>query len=137
MNTIQQNIETMKKFQIMINTANEEIANELIDDNAPFFTPASPEPLYGGKGYLSLVYWLRKSFSNVQWNMLDIIAENDKVAVMWECSGTNDGQFMDISATGKTFKTTFMNFYYFNENGKIVKDVAGAGMIGIIQALKN
>ena len=137
MNTIQQNIETMKKFQIMINTANEEIANELIDDNAPFFTPASPEPLYGGKGYLSLVYWLRKSFSNVQWNMLDIIAENDKVAVMWECSGTNDGQFMDIPATGKTFKTTFMNFYYFNENGKIVKDVAGAGMIGIIQALKN
>lgn len=56
---------------------------------------------------------------------------------MWECNGTNDGQFMDIPATGKTFKTTFMNFYYFNENGKIVKDVAGTGMIGIIQALKN
>lgn len=137
MNTTQQHIETMKKFQVMINTADEEIAKELIDDNAPFFTPASPEPLYGGKGYLSLVYQLRQSFSNVQWNIKDIIAENDKVAVMWECNGTNDGQFMDIPATGKTFKTTFMNFYYFNENGKIVKDVAGTGMIGIIQALKN
>lgn len=56
MNTTQQHIETMKKFQVMINTADEEIAKELIDDNAPFFTPASPEPLYGGKGYLSLVY---------------------------------------------------------------------------------
>ncbi|MBD5164891.1 ester cyclase [Helicobacter sp.] len=137
MNTAQHNIETMKKFQVMINTADEKMADALIDDNAPFLTPASPEPLYGGKGYLSLVHWLRKSFSNVQWTMQDIVAENDKVAVMWECSGTNDGQFMDIPATGKTFKTTFMNFYYFNENGKIIKDIAGVGMIGIIQALKN
>ena len=137
MNTAQHNIETMKKFQVMINTADEKMADALIDDNAPFLTPASPEPLYGGKGYLSLVHWLRKSFSNVQWTMQDIVAENDKVAVMWECSGTNDGQFMDIPATGKTFKTTFMNFYYFNENGKIIKDIAGVGMIGIIQDLKN
>ncbi len=137
MNAAQQNIKTMKKFQIMINTADEKMADALIDKNAPFLTPASPEPLYGGKGYLSLVHWLRKSFSNVQWTMQDIIAEDDKVAVMWECSGTNNGQFIDIPATGKTFKTTFMNFYYFNENGKIIKDIAGVGMIGIIQALKN
>ncbi|MDE6250312.1 MAG: ester cyclase [Alphaproteobacteria bacterium] len=126
----------MKKFQIMINTADEKMAAELIDSNAPFFTPASPTPLYGGTGYLSLVHWLRKSFSNVQWTMQDIVAENDKVAVTWECTGTNDGQFMDIPATGKTFKTTFMNFYYFNPDGKIIKDVAGTGMIGIIQALQ-
>lgn len=136
MSTIAQNIETMQKFQTMINAADEKLAAELIDDHASFFTPASPEPLYGGKGYLSLVYWLRESFSNVQWHMRDIAAAEDKAAVMWECSGTHDGQFMDIPATNKTFKTVFMNFYYFNESGKIVKDVAGTGMIGILQALK-
>ena len=137
MPTAQQNIETMKKFQTMINTADDNLAAELIADDAPFFTPASPTPLYGGQGYLSLVRWLRKSFSTVQWTMQDIVANEDKVAVTWECTGTQDGDFMTIPATGKTFTTTFMNFYYFDQSGKITKDVAGVGMIGIIQALQN
>ena len=44
--------------------------------------------------------------------------------------------FYAIPATNKAFKTTFMNFYYFNEKGQITNDVADVGMIGIIQALK-
>ena len=46
----------MKKFEKMINTADEKLAQELISDDASFYTPASPDPLYGGKGYLSVVY---------------------------------------------------------------------------------
>ena len=59
----------MKKFELMINTADEKLAQELVDESATFFTPASAEPLYGGKGYLSVVYWMRKSFSDVQWKL--------------------------------------------------------------------
>lgn len=130
------NIEIMKQFEQVINTADETKAEQLIAPNAPFITPASPTPLYGGKGYLSLVHWLRQSFPDVQWHALDMVAQDNKVAVLWECTGTHKGNFMGIPATQKSFKTTFMNFYYFNEKGQITKDVAGVGMIGIIQALK-
>ena len=130
------NIEIMKQFERVINTADETKAEQLIAPDAPFITPASPTPLYGGKGYLSLVHWLRQSFPDVQWHALDMVAQDNKVAVLWECTGTHKGDFMGIPATQKSFKTTFMNFYYFNEKGQITKDVAGVGMIGIIQALK-
>ena len=130
------NIEIMKQFEQVINTADETKAEQLIAPDAPFITPASPTPLYGGKGYLSLVHWLRKSFPDVQWHALDMAAQDNKVAVLWECTGTHKGDFMGIPATQKSFKTTFMNFYYFNEKGQITKDVAGVGMIGSIQALK-
>ena len=130
------NIEIMKQFEQVINTADETKAEQLIAPDAPFITPASPTPLYGGKGYLSLVHWLRKSFPDVQWHALDMVAQDNKVAVLWECTGTHKGDFMGIPATQKSFKTTFMNFYYFNEKDQITKDVAGVGMIGIIQALK-
>lgn len=130
------NIEIMKQFEQVINTADETKAEQLIAPDAPFITPASPTPLYGGKGYLSLVHWLRQSFPDVQWHALDMVAQDNKVAVLWECTGTHKGDFMGIPATQKNFKTTFMNFYYFNEKGQITKDVAGVGMIGIIQALK-
>lgn len=130
------NIEIMKQFEQVINTADETKAEQLIAPDAPFITPASPTPLYGGKGYLSLVHWLRQSFPDVQWHALDMAAQDNKVAVLWECTGTHKGDFMGIPATQKSFKTTFMNFYYFNEKGQITKDIAGVGMIGIIQALK-
>lgn len=125
----------MKKFEKMINTADENLAQELISDDASFYTPASPEPLYGGKGYLSVVYWMRKSFSNVQWKLEEMIAENDKVAVRWTCTGTHDGEFFGIKPTGKTFSASIMNFYSFNEEGKIVNDIAAEGIIGILRGI--
>ena len=134
---LQSNLEKIKLFEQIINTADEVKAEELIDSNASFITPASPTPLYGAKGYLSLVYWLRKSFPDVQWHALDTVAQEDKVAVLWECTGTHKGDFMGIPATHKTFKTTFMNIYYFNGEGKITKDIAAVGMIGILNALRS
>lgn len=134
---IKRNIELMKQFEQVINTADEAKAEQLIAQDASFITPASPTPLYGGKGYLSLVHWLRQSFPDVQWHALDIVAQEDKVAVLWECTGTHKGDFMGIPATQKQFKTTFMNFYYFNDKGQITKDIAGVGMIGILQALQS
>lgn len=133
----QHNLIVMKQFEQVINTADEAKAEQLIAQDASFITPASPTPLYGGKGYLSLVHWLRQSFPDVQWHALDIVAQEDKVAVLWECTGTHKGDFMGIPATNKQFKTTFMNFYYFNDKGQITKDIAGVGMIGILQALQS
>ena len=52
MKSAEQYNELMKKFEKMINTADDELAQELIDSSASFYTPASPEPLYGGQGYL-------------------------------------------------------------------------------------
>ncbi len=136
MNKIERNKALMVKFETMINTADEQLAEELVADNAPFFTPASPEPLYGGKGYLSIVHWMRSGFSDVQWNIEDMAADEEKVAVRWKLTATHDGEFMGVKATGTKIKTTVMNFYYFDENGKIINDIAAEGMIGILRPLK-
>ena len=135
--TLQTLTDKIKLFEQIINTADAARAEELIDSRASFITPASPTPLYGAKGYLSLVYWLRKSFPDVQWHALDTVAQEDKVAVLWQCTGTHQGDFMGFPATHKTFKTTFMNIYYFNGEGKITKDIAAVGMIGILNALRS
>ena len=43
--------------------------------------------------------------------------------------------FMGIAPTGRKFSARVMNFYYFNERGKIVNDVAAEGMIAILRAI--
>lgn len=135
MNIIERNISIMKQFETMINTADEELAGKLISETASFYTPASNEPLFGGKGYLSVVHWMRTGFSDVQWKIEDIVADNEKVAVFWILTGTHDGDFLGVAPTGKKIKTTVMNFYYFNEEGKITNDIAAEGIIGILKPL--
>ena len=135
MDKIEQNKEIMKKFEVMINTNDLVLAQELISDKASFYTPASPVPLYGGKGYLSVVDWMRTGFSDVQWKLEEMVASEDKVAVRWTLTGTHDGEFLGVKATGKKIKTSVMNFYYFNKDGKITNDIAAEGMIGILRPL--
>lgn len=125
----------IKRFEVMINTADSKLAKELVADDAPFFTPASPTPLYGGEGYLSVVHWMRKGFPDVQWKLEEMVAEGNIVAVRWTLTGTNDGEFMGMPATGKHISTSVMNFYYFNDEGKITNDIAAEGMIGILRGI--
>ena len=121
----------MKRFETMINTADTAIAKELVADDAPFYNIIN----YGGEGYLSVVHWMRKGFSDVQWKLEEMVAEGNIVAVCWTLTGTNDGEFMGMPATGKHILTSVMNFYYFNDEGKIINDVAAEGMIGILRGV--
>ena len=133
--TAERNKTLMKKFETMINSADTKLAEELIDKAAAFYTPASSKPLYGSVGYLSVVHWMRSGFSHVQWKLEEMVAEDDKVAVRWTCTGTHSGEFMGIKPTGKKFSACIMNFYYFNNQGKIINDIAAEGMIGILRGI--
>ncbi len=135
MNLIERNKELMKKFETMINTADEKLAEVLVAPDAAFYTPASPEPLYGGKGYLSVVRWMREGFSDVQWHITDMAVDVDKVAVKWDLTGTHDGEFMGIKPTNKKISVCVMNFYYFNKKGQVINDIAAEGMIGILRGI--
>lgn len=63
------------------------------------------------------------------------VQRSNIVAVRWTLSGTNEGEFMGMPATGKHFSTSVMNFYYFNDEGKIINDIAAEGMIGILRGI--
>lgn len=135
MDKIERNKKNIERFKICINTNDKKLAEELIDSKAEFASLISDEKLYGGAGYLSVVEFMRKSFSDIHWEIVDTAVEENKIAVSWICSGTHDGQFMNFPASGKKFSFSCMNFYYFNEEGKIIKDVAAQGMMGLLQSL--
>lgn len=135
MNKIERNKQNMRRFRDCINANDKILAEKLIDSTAEFASLISDEKLYGGAGYLSVVDFMRQSFSDIRWEIVDMAAENDKIAVNWLCSGTHDGNFMGIAPTGKTFSFNAMNFYYFNDDGKIVRDVAAQGLFGLLNSL--
>ncbi|MBR2179320.1 MAG: ester cyclase [Selenomonadaceae bacterium] len=135
MNNLERNKRNIEHFKDCINNNDKALAEKLIDPKAEFASLISKDKLYGGSGYLSVVDFMRKSFSDIHWEIVDMAAEDDKVAVSWICSGTHDGNFMGLPATGKKFEFSCMNFYYFNDEGKIINDVAAKGLIGLFEAL--
>ena len=135
MNKIERNRQNMYRFMECINTNDKILAEELIAADAKFTTPVSAEPLYGGAGYLSVVDLMRKSFSDIRWDIADMAVEEGKVAVSWICSGTHNGEFMGLPPTYKKISFSVMNFYYFNADGKIISDVAAQGMFGLLATL--
>ena len=134
---INRNQAAMRLFEKCINTNDLELGRKLIADTAAFDTPVSPTPLYGAEGYLSVVSLMRKSFPDVQWKLVDMVADEKAVAVQWECSGTFSGEapFAGLQPNGRRFSTTVMNFYSFDADGKIYKDVAAVGIAGILQGI--
>ena len=135
--TISRNREVMRLFEKCIDTNDIELGRKLISETAAFDTPVSPTPLHGAEGYLSVVGLMRKSFPDVQWKLVDMVAEEKTVAVQWECSGTFNGSepFAGLQPNGRRFTTTVMNFYSFDANGKICKDIAATGIAGILQGI--
>jgi predicted ester cyclase len=78
--TGENNKQLMQRFVEFINTANEQLAHELISPNAIFYVPGSPEPMRGPAGYLAIIGMMRGGFPDIQWTLDDMVTEGDKVA---------------------------------------------------------
>lgn len=135
---VERNKAAMRRFETCINENDLALGRELISEKAAFATPVSPEPLYGAEGYLSVVSMMRESFPDVHWTLEDMVADERTVAVRWTCTGTFTGTapFAGVEPNGRSFSTSVMNFYSFDEDGKIVDDVAATGIAGILQGIR-
>jgi steroid delta-isomerase-like uncharacterized protein len=130
----EQNKLHMLRFTEFINTASEKLAEELVSVDATFHVPGSVEPLSGPTGYLSLIGMLRSGFSDIQWTLEELIAEQDKVAARFTMRGTHNGTFFGIPPTGKLIAVQAMNFYRFL-NGKIVEERGQPDLLGLLQQI--
>ena len=100
---IERNRTAMRRFEECINTNNLTLGEELISANAAFTTPFSSSPLYGAKGYLSIVEFMRQSFPDVHWTLENMVADETTIAVQWRCTGTFSGTAMEnTSCAGRT-----------------------------------
>ena len=134
---LERNRAATRLFEKCINANDLTLARQLIADDAEFATPVSPVPLKGAEGYMSVVEMMRKSFPDVQWRLENMVADDATVAVQWRCTGTFNGTapFAGLAPNGRTFSATVMNFYSFNDDGKIVDDVAADGIAGILRGI--
>ena len=74
----------------------------------------------GRDGTRQFFQMMRSAFSEFTMTIEDILAEGDRVVVRAKMSGTHQGDFMGIPATGRQIDVAFADFVRF-EGGKVVE----------------
>ena len=132
--SVESNKLLMNRFVEFINTANWQLANELISHDAKFYVPGQPEPMRGPEGYLAIIGMMRSGFPDIQWTLEETVAENDKVAARFIMKGTHQGAFFGFPPTGKPIKVQAMNIYRFS-SGQITEEYGQPDLLGLLQQI--
>ncbi len=108
------------------------------DFTAPGFfidRSAVPEGIRGKDGLRSQMDMLYEAFPDLDFRIVDMVAEGDKVVIRLEARGTHKGVYAGIEPTGRRvlYKALIM---YHVVNGKITEAWSNADDWGLIEQLK-
>ena len=101
------------------NEGNLDVVDELVAPDV-FNHAAVPEHQHGIAGFRHLIEWVREFSSDVHYDIDDIIAEGDKVAVRMTQSGTHTGTIRGIPPTGKRFSAEYVHWFRLAD-GKVAE----------------
>jgi predicted ester cyclase len=78
------------------------------------------QPVLAGQARAWIAPFLA-SFSDLDMEIVDLIAENDKVAARFLCSGTHTGEWLGHVPTGRRFHRVAEVYFFEFTNGRISK----------------
>jgi steroid delta-isomerase-like uncharacterized protein len=107
---------SMRRFFELVNAGDIDGMTELLADDFVEHESMSGMPP-GREGTKQLFTLLLAGFSNMKWDAQDILVDGDKVVARVQFTGTNDGEFMGLPATGKDVAVEVIDIVRFSEDG--------------------
>ena len=69
------------------------------------------------EGVIAFFHMWRAAFPDMRMDVQDVVASGDKVAFRVRATGTHEGEFMGIPATGKRVDVQLVDFIRFGDDG--------------------
>ena len=104
------------------------MAPTYVDQKAPPGTPSGPQ------GIAAVITMFRQAFPDLHFTIEDQVAEGDKVATRYTFRGTQQGELMGISPTGKQVSIGGISIYRITD-GKMQQAWIEYDMLGLLQQL--
>ena len=119
----------------------QDLDGALVEIVAENFVELNPLPGQGpGRaGLADVLAMLFTGFPNLRWTLHDTLVEGDRVMGFSTWTGTHEGEFMGIPATGRTATIQAWTIDRFRDGifveSRIIMDVAGLlGQLGVLPA---
>ena len=97
------------------------VFDEVCSSDVVTHDPAEAEDVRGIDAHKQRVRMYRAAMSDLNVALEDVFARGDRVASRWTARGTNDGEMMGMSPTGKRIEITGLSIDRFDSDGKLVE----------------
>jgi steroid delta-isomerase-like uncharacterized protein len=123
-----------RHYEVGWNQKKLESVDETHAKNCVHHDLSNPLPIKGSEKIKKRLATVMEAFPDIQFSILDMIAEQDKVVVYWQVSGTHQGVFAGIEPTGKKVKIHGIIINRL-ENKKIVENWVVRDTFGLMVQL--
>ena len=120
------------KFLRMLELGEPSMADEIVA--ADYYNHDAPDPNIGLEGMKVFVAGFKKAIPDAQLKIAFQVAEGDKVVTRYAWSGTHQGEYFGIPATGKRVNWTAMVAFKIAD-GKISEAWLNYDLLGVMQQL--
>ena len=130
----EQNKEIVKRFVAEFNKGNLEIFNKLCAPDYSYYVPSNSLKPYSREEQIEAEKMMRRAFPDVNLRVEKLFAVEDSVVIRGVATGTHQGEFQGIQATGN--KIEFSNIIIMSlRNGIIVEAREESNMFGFMEQL--
>jgi|SRR6185436_6875543 len=99
-----------------------------------FINHGIPNAKTGPEGFKEILNQFLSGFPDMKINLEHVIGDGDMVATHGYWTGTHQGSFMGIPATGKQTRTEFIDVWKI-QNGKCIENWVQMDMPGLMQQI--
>jgi C-1 hydroxylase len=107
----------------------------LADDYVYRNGPAETDAVRGRDAFLAYEQQAFEAFPDLHLEVLEVIADSDRVAARLRATGTHLGEFLGIPASGRAFEVEYANISRFDADGRIVEDRDYVDNLALLQQL--
>lgn len=129
----QDNITATKRFGEAINGGNLDVFHEVMASNVIDRDPA-PDQGPGPEGFIKFFSMFRAAFPDLNITVDHMVTDDDNVAIAYTVTGTHQGNFLGVPATGRQISIRGMQIARFQE-GQIVERWGSSDQLGILQQI--
>lgn len=101
---------------------NKALVRRLVDEGVNQRNPDALDQVANGPFARIASRWVspfQSAFPDFRMEIVDLIAEGDKVVAHFKCSGTHEGEWLGVSATGRRFENVDEIYIFEVKDGKL------------------
>jgi steroid delta-isomerase-like uncharacterized protein len=129
----QNNIAATERLGNAINSGNLNALHEVFASTVVDRDPASDQGR-GPEGFIHFFTGFRAAFPDLNIAVEQLVADDDNVAITYTITGTHQGDFLGVPATGRQIKARGVQIARF-QNGLIVERWGSSDQLGILQQI--
>ncbi len=116
------------------NSGNLELLPQVFSEDVERSDPDHPQPIRGRQEIANYLAEVRTGFPDFKIEIKRRIGDGDEVAVEWTCTGTHNGVYQSIPATGRRVTISGVSLNRIQGN-KIVEERAYFDRLALLQQL--